>query len=522
MKGRDACFSISFATLFFLSVYALLRSAARLDRNYYFFKKVPDASDHVALIMNIVGLAILLYLLRRWSRSKGAGRVMWRTLLTSLSAISFVGLLRAAGFLNSQTAFVVIKTIHGFSLVSMTMAAAGVVAAILTALIRWPQLLSEIFFTAVAAFSPLAIFVIGASAFTAAAPAPRLEDTPPPLPHRLRGGHGPSVFVFVFDEADYRLMFVDRPANVSLPQIDRLRAQVLFASAALPPANVTVLSIPSLTTGQLFSYAEPIGAYDLLLHFKDSARVARWKSLPNVFDEATAAGLTVGIVGWAHPYCRLFRASRCRWYEIPSQSGALGDSLGEKLINQWRTLFETPRLSPFGQSLVTKRAVQIHLAILRDALAMASDRSIDFKYFHFSIPHSPNIYDLRRRDLSARNDPFRGYFGNLVLMDQTLGDIRRAAESAGLWDESVVIVTSDHWCRDSSRIDGKTDHRVPFLVKMPRQEAPLPYDRSFNTAVSYELLRAVFRRDLTRAEQLPSWLTANAKQKAPSVTAGFD
>jgi hypothetical protein len=107
-------------------------------------------------------------------------------------------------------------------------------------------------------------------------------------------------------------------------------------------------------------------------------------------------------------------------------------------------------------------------------------------------------------------------------MDQTLGDIRRAAESAGLWDESVVIVTSDHWCRDSSRIDGKTDHRVPFLVKMPRQEAPLPYDRSFNTAVSYELLRAVFRRDLTRAEQLPSWLTANAKQKAPSVTAGFD
>lgn len=73
----------------------------------------------------------------------------------------------------------------------------------------------------------------------------------------------------------------------------------------------------------------------------------------------------------------------------------------------------------------------------------------------------------------------RLYDGNLAAVDREIGELRRSLEAAGLWDGSLVIITSDHG-------DGLYEHeyvghldqvyeeqvRVPLVVKFPRGAGP--------------------------------------------------
>lgn len=38
---------------------------------------------------------------------------------------------------------------------------------------------------------------------------------------------------------------------------------------------------------------------------------------------------------------------------------------------------------------------------------------------------------------------------------------------------------------------GTVDHRVPFVLKLPRQTNSLTYDRGFNTVVTHDLVLAL-------------------------------
>ena len=103
----------------------------------------------------------------------------------------------------------------------------------------------------------------------------------------------------------------------------------------------------------------------------------------------------------------------------------------------------------------------------------------------------------------------QGYVDNLALADRTLGDLRQAMEQAGLWDKTWVLISSDHWWRESARYDGRTDHRVPFLLKPAEATGTLDYPPAFNTILSADLLLAILKGEVTRAGQLVPWLDAH-------------
>ena len=75
-------------------------------------------------------------------------------------------------------------------------------------------------------------------------------------------------------------------------------------------------------------------------------------------------------------------------------------------------------------------------------------------------------------------------------------------ESAGLWDDTIVLVSSDHWLRE----ENKTDRRIPFILKMPGQKTGISYDAPFNTVVSHDLVLALLRGELKDAEGVAGWL----------------
>jgi hypothetical protein len=89
------------------------------------------------------------------------------------------------------------------------------------------------------------------------------------------------------------------------------------------------MSMPSLTTGRLVARVSPESADELFLQFHGGEERVGWSTQPNVFTRAREAGANTAVVGWFHPYCRLFggAVTACFWDSLKTpESHAAGVS----------------------------------------------------------------------------------------------------------------------------------------------------------------------------------------------------
>jgi hypothetical protein len=312
----------------------------------------------------------------------------------------------------------------------------------------------------------------------------------------------------IFDEWDQRLSFDDRPASLELPQIDRFRRESFAALHAYPPAASTLESMPALITGRLVEKAEPRGAAELRLTFRGGAMPVDWGQVPNVFDAARDLGIDTALVGVYHPYCRALARSltACWWTEIPRPINSNGETLGQAMRGQTRSLFETWRLSLFGRSLSTGRKAREFPLALDRAAAAAADTSYGLVLLHLLTPHFPHAYDRATETFTLGNAPLRGYYDSLALTDRALGRLRRAMEAAGVWQTTTVLLSSDHAMKHAVLLDGKSDLRVPFLLKFAGSTEARVYEPEFNTVLTRELLLDILRGRVTNPHQAAQWL----------------
>ena len=92
------------------------------------------------------------------------------------------------------------------------------------------------------------------------------------------------------------------------------------------------------------------------------------------------------------------------------------------------------------------------------------------------------------------------------MADRSLGRLRAALKEAHVWDTTTVLMSSDHWYRQSQALDGKTDKRVPFLLKMAGQTAPVQCDTPFNTTLTQGLVVAILRKEVASPQDALAWL----------------
>jgi hypothetical protein len=165
--------------------------------------------------------------------------------------------------------------------------------------------------------------------------------------------------------------------------------------------------------------------------------------------------------------------------------------------------------------------------IAQESAAAATDSALSLVMIHFPAPHFPCLYDRRKKDFT-----FEGgcnYFDNLELVDRTFGDLRRSMERAGLWDDTVVLVSSDHWWRtdiwtknqswtkeEQAVLSKGPDYHVPFMLKLKKQRAGVIYQPSFNTVLSQDLLLALMRGELSAPPDVTAWLDRHRSiEKSP-------
>jgi hypothetical protein len=310
----------------------------------------------------------------------------------------------------------------------------------------------------------------------------------------------PRVVWIILDELDQRVAFQERPAGLNLPELDRLRGEAVFAERAVPPGSATIISMPALIVGRVLADAEPAGRSDLDITFRDTSQTTNWSSQPNVFSRARAAGFNTGLVGWYHPYGRIIASSlnRCEWVAYPPYDQRWGSDLLSVMQNQVLAglPFQSRRLHRLAYSKT-----------LADAQQLVADPRFGLVLCHLPVPHFPGIYDRHKNKFTLTNfDVAESYLANLIVADQALGELRRTMEKSGTWETSTILVSSDHWWREATTLDGKLDKHVPFLLKLAGDHQPVTYTPEFNTVLTHDLILAILRGEVTHPDDAIRWL----------------
>jgi hypothetical protein len=394
--------------------------------------------------------------------------------------------------------------------------AIGLCVAGLVLITFWAKPLSKVAGGAFLAFFPfLPIILIQAvMGITRYNPEP-YRDKPVAAALPVKDGARRAVWI-VFDETDYRLAFVDRDPTLQLPEFDRLRNESIFATHAQPPGPQTPISMPGYVTGRLISGTEPSRQDELMISYAGTEEGDAWSKAPNVFRKARQAGLNTSVVGWYHPYCRIINSdlTSCEWWPMAMQYNSMGDTFAELIPNQARSVLETSLFSVFGQSLSAKQHIQTYHEMLARSKQVVADKSIGLTLLHLPVPHAPHVYDRKTGQFTRKNSAINAYVDSLALMDRTLGELRHTMESAGTWENTTLVVSSDHGYREAQVLDGKKDSRIPFLLKLAGQKEGLAYDSNFNTVVTGDLLLSILRGELTSPDAVCHWLDGDRSHPA--------
>jgi len=240
----------------------------------------------------------------------------------------------------------------------------------------------------------------------------------------------------VFDETDYRRAFGDESLNAdSLVNFKKLMTRSAFATNANSPASATLYSIPALLMGT------PISGQGLRIDKASNLWVeSNGKWIPfseetSIFGSLASSDRKASVLGFFHPYCKIFLLARCdsfTWPEVGGPFAAIWSNI---------PVFAASALGhPDPWVSITEKTLQL----LPQYLA----RDDALTYIHLNIPHLPASYADRYLHLAPSGAPLTEYSRNLLLSDHILGAILDQLEAEKERHEVLLVVSTDHWLRN--------------------------------------------------------------------------
>ena len=521
-EGQNFFVALSFANLCFLNVWAEIQNPAQ----YYFLSSTPAEVVQTSLLA-VCLLAAGLYAAGWAVRLLVPARFH---LLLGLLLLLYPAKCIVVRFQGSTWDFFRAHYVMAFALSCFV----GFVS------FRWPQRVARIVKTALLSGIVLLPIFAGVSTWRLLA-AFRGISEPGPLSPPSGPAASRRVVWMLFDDLDQTLAFPERPSGVDLTELDRWREESFYATSASSPAHFTILSIPSLIAGRVVTDARPTGPSRLRVRFRDTGTTEDWGATSSVFSQAHQLGFRSAIVGWYHPYSRLFGkvADFTFWRQCACATPFLLTDTYDESRGLWEGAFNLlmrqTAFFPLAQRFGVVRAgegtmpewkaarehqVVDYQQIHEMAIRCARDPHFELVFIHWPVPHPPGIFDRSTGRLSAGGRT--NYIENLHLVDVSLHDIRQALEQSGLWDRTNVLISADHpsnrsfwetefsdWDQEELRALRRTrSTNVPFVLKLAGQHEGLTYDKPFNTVVTRELILQLLQGQLTTPEQIRKYLDA--------------
>lgn len=490
---RDAAISLSLANLCLLNTW---RSTI-FNRHHEYFFQIPNyAPRYAASLLNLLLLAVTFWLAIFFARKSKKG--------VCLDLVKVVFLMVLLVPLNFVRKFVLdwsVNEVLHFGTPAIT-AALALSTIVLT--IRFHRRVAAFAAVTVLMLVPFcAVTMVRTSWFLSKSTwKPNADEKQLPPMRETQRANEPRLLWIIFDELDQRVAFEKRNSGIELPNLNRFCNGALVATNAFPPAGTTLLSIPALTTGRLVAEAIPVSLSQMSLRFAGDGRLVKWSEAENVFSRARADGFNTAIVGWYHPYPRVFgrNLNAAEWSAIPSIDAFGGGNISHCVATQLLIDFW-----PFYEMrLFTKLYAD---SVLRCA-RLVTNSAFGLTLLHLSIPHTPVVHESIGGHIASvfAHPGGADYLNNLYWVDVTFGQLRLAMEQMELWDKTTVLVSSDHWWRTSKQLDRITDHRVPFILKLANSIEPIVYRKQFNTVISADLITAVLKKEIQNTSEICSWL----------------
>ena len=496
----DLVVSLSIANLLFMKLWLKILP---YNASSNFFLPFSPLNTYIAALLNVVMWGSLLFLLLCFA--KGSRLFPW--LVIGVILVTCVVVAYGAGVAYISVA----KFIFVYGARSETVLVVACWSAALlfvSLLIRYRQSLAKRYAVLPLLFAPYLLVTCSQSLAAIA----RVEPSSRFLPHAVtpaRALHNPlatkGVWI-IFDETDYRLAFEMRPSFLALPAFDSLRQTAMSATRAYSPNDNTQTSLPSLLTGIPLARTVGTGAGKMDMILAAGGKHKDFSSQDTIFKQIKKRGGSTALFGWFLPYSRVMPAvDLCRDY--PRYNVYTSESLSEVFFRQWREVIDM-RFLPFSNTLLGDNQVQIVKQMSADVRDAVRDHDPSLMFLHYSVPHSPNIYDRRTGSFGFNRNKREGYFDNLALADRCLAELRSDMEQKRTWDGALVVVSSDHHWRTNT-YDGQIDKQhVPFLVKFPRQRQAATYDGRFNTVLTEGLILGVVDGKIRTPKDAARWLDA--------------
>lgn len=248
----------------------------------------------------------------------------------------------------------------------------------------------------------------------------------PPLSRRV-------VWV-IFDETDFGFVYGDDSASSHFENFEKLRRIGVFASHANSPASATLYSIPALLTGVPADGVTLSPGGTLALRQKAGPDIPFLEDT-SIFGALAEHGFGASVLGFFHPYCKLFTLTECDSFAWP-RAGGWADAL-------WSNV-PASIAKRLGHTDGWGRVTQDALALLPHYIA----RGDALTFVHLNLPHLPAVFADEQLHVTASTDPLVEYSRNLALADLTLGKILNQLEVQQPIRDVLLVVSADHWLRN--------------------------------------------------------------------------
>jgi Sulfatase len=532
-SGRLFLISLSIANLCFLPLWAPVLSLAEDPATRFFEDTPPEIATLFALIVAIVLLAVAIYAVQK----VGAGRSRLVKQLSTLSLFisASLAIYQSHSWVNYRLNDLLGSILYRKDSLYYGFLALKVVllGALLFSLVRMQAKTVR----AVQAFflilAPLFFVYTAHGLWSYAFVDLRWVGTGKPSAPFLAApnAHRRAVWI-VFDELDEHLLFDKRPNRIQTPEFDRLRREALFADRVAPPAGETLLSMPSLLLGKSIQSVK-LDTSQLLFLDGGGDSLRSFAEQANIFRKVRAAGFNTGMTGWHLPYCRFvgIDLSDCSWASLGPAAVCVEHllklrSFVERVIYmaRWNVRLTFPKLvasgfmdatpdDELGRRLQNIKATKL---VVQNGIRMLRNPKLDFIVLHVPAPHPPGYWDSERDKFTLANTD---YVDNFELADDVLGRIRKTLEGMNAWENSAVLVTSDHpyrpelwiqqgvWNAEMAAVTGSRRYPyVPFFLKLPSQRTPSLYGTEFNNRESGDLLLSILSGHVNTPEQATVWM----------------
>ena len=280
------------------------------------------------------------------------------------------------------------------------------------------------------------------------------------------------VFWIIFDEFDLGYL----KKNIEyFPTINNLSEKSLTHENLFTPGMYTLDSMPSLLMGVPNKETIIKDGNIFIKNYED--KLFQFKHENTIFGKLEKLNFSSSLIGVYHPYCKIINVSFCfdekfltptelkLWDNIYilSQVTFLNKIFNINILKKIDSVFNTKFFySDNSDIFFSKRPFDKIAKMMIDKTPEFINKNNHLTFIHYPFPHLPLQISLFN-DLNIKDNLFNDYEKNFFLVERTL---RILLDNIDSKNNTLLIVSSDHWFKERNLKDPKKAFPVAFISKI--------------------------------------------------------